>query len=244
MKMKRYIDVPVGPHQFRAQLVYEYRGNARVALGSKEIIIRLPISLPDEEERKMMRWAENYLKELYRDRPDAFLKYVNVDYKEGHIISTFIGDITVSLTETMRENEFTARLDDATLILGLPPDCPTDDPVLGKLAAKIFRKRFLNTIYKKVLDLNENHLRESFGKVNLRDNRTRWGSCSSSRNISIATRSLLAPEEVLDYIIIHELCHLREMNHSPAYWGLVENIDPDYKEKEKWLEKNGHLLRF
>jgi predicted metal-dependent hydrolase len=244
MKGKRYIEVPVGPHHFRAKLVYEYRGNARVSLGSKEIIIRLPISLPDEEDRKMVKWAENYLKDLYQNRPDAFLKYINIDYREGHIISTFQGDITVSLIETKTENEFTARLDNEKLVLGIPPDCPTDDSVLGKLVEKIFRKHFLKVVYMKVLDLNEKHLREPFGKVNLRDNRTRWGSCSSSRNISIATRTLLAPEEVLDYIIIHELCHLREMNHSRAYWALVEKIDPDYKEKEEWLEKNGHLLRF
>ncbi|NBB89151.1 MAG: DUF45 domain-containing protein [Bacteroidetes bacterium] len=52
------------------------------------------------------------------------------------------------------------------------------------------------------------------------------------------------PAPVFEYILVHELCHLKEMNHSPAYWRLVASIDPDYKEKEQWLKAHGHRIKF
>ena len=66
-------------------------------------------------------------------------------------------------------------------------------------------------------------------RVTIRDPRTRWGSCSSSGSLSFSWRLVLAPEEVLDYVVWHEVCHLREMNHSPRYWALVARHCPGYE---------------
>jgi|ETNmetMinimDraft_22_1059887.scaffolds.fasta_scaffold00018_7 predicted metal-dependent hydrolase len=73
------------------------------------------------------------------------------------------------------------------------------------------------------------------GRISIRDQRTRWGSCSESRSISLNWRLILAPLETAEYIVIHELLHLKEMNHSPAFWGLVEEACPRFREHEKWL---------
>ena len=73
------------------------------------------------------------------------------------------------------------------------------------------------------------------GRIGIRDQRTRWGSCSESGAISLNWRLILAPPETAEYIVIHELMHLREMNHSPAFWALVEAACPRYREHEKWL---------
>ncbi len=62
--------------------------------------------------------------------------------------------------------------------------------------------------------------------MTIRDPRTRWGSCSSSGSLSFSWRLVLAPEDVLDYVVWHEVCHLREMNHSPRFWALVAGTAP------------------
>lgn len=80
------------------------------------------------------------------------------------------------------------------------------------------------------------------GQIRIKDQKTRWGSCSSKGNINLNWRLILAPEEVMDYVIIHELCHLKEMNHSKAFWELVEQICPDYREQKRWLKENAHQL--
>lgn len=79
-------------------------------------------------------------------------------------------------------------------------------------------------------------------KVSIRDQRTRWGSCSSKGSLSFNWKLYLAPPQCLDYVVVHELCHLVEMNHSPAFWSLVESIMPDYRTWKKWLKDNGHTL--
>jgi len=78
-----------------------------------------------------------------------------------------------------------------------------------------------------------------FGKITLRDTRSRWGSCTSEGNLMYSWRLILAPPEVLDYVAAHEVAHLAEMNHSPAFWATVERVMPDYKARRKWLRDNG-----
>ena len=82
----------------------------------------------------------------------------------------------------------------------------------------------------------------TFGKVTVRCQKTLWGSCSSQGNLNFNCLLSLAPPEVRDYVIVHELCHRLEMNHSPAFWAKVEHILPDYKNYRKWLKDNGSLL--
>ena len=84
-----------------------------------------------------------------------------------------------------------------------------------------------------------------YGRITVRMQRTRWGSCSSKGNLNFNCLIMLAPREVRDYIIVHELCHRIEMNHSKRFWALVESVMPDYKESERWLDTEGKkvLLR-
>lgn len=80
------------------------------------------------------------------------------------------------------------------------------------------------------------------GAIAIRDQKTRWGSCSARGNLNFNWRLMLAPPRVLDYVVVHELCHRKEMNHSKAFWNAVETVLPDYKELRKWLQDNGRTL--
>lgn len=79
-------------------------------------------------------------------------------------------------------------------------------------------------------------------RISVRNQRTRWGSCSNRRVISLNWRLVQVPEFARDYIILHELMHLREMNHSSRYWKLVSNAFPDYQKAESWLKANNGIL--
>ncbi|MCP4547424.1 MAG: M48 family metallopeptidase [bacterium] len=78
--------------------------------------------------------------------------------------------------------------------------------------------------------------------VTIRDTRTRWGSCSSTGTLSFCWRILLARPEVLDYVVVHELCHLVQPNHSREFWNLLASIIPDYQEERTWLRDHGQEL--
>lgn len=70
----------------------------------------------------------------------------------------------------------------------------------------------------------------------------RWGSCRHDGVIQLNWKLIMAPCEVIDYVILHELCHLRYFNHSPAFWSLVARHEPDYRSQRQWLKENGQLL--
>lgn len=80
------------------------------------------------------------------------------------------------------------------------------------------------------------------GRLTLRDTRSRWGSCASSGKLMFSWRLVMAPPEVLDYVAAHEVAHLAEMNHSPAFWQQVERLMPGYRPPRRWLRENGALL--
>jgi predicted metal-dependent hydrolase len=81
------------------------------------------------------------------------------------------------------------------------------------------------------------------GKIVIRDQRTRWGSCSSRGTLSFNWRLVLAPLEVAEYVVVHELCHLREPNHSSRFWQLVAAARPGYREQRRWLADHGWELQ-
>lgn len=83
----------------------------------------------------------------------------------------------------------------------------------------------------------------TYTRLSIREQRTRWASCSRSGTMSFNWRLLLAPEPVLEYVIWHEVCHLERMDHSPRFWALVEAGCPDYREHVRWLKRHGSTLR-
>ena len=79
--------------------------------------------------------------------------------------------------------------------------------------------------------------------VGVKEYKARWGSCSSSGDVTYNWRIIMAPHHIVDYIVVHELCHLLEHNHGPKYWKHVQNVVPNYKECREWLKVNGEGLR-
>ena len=82
----------------------------------------------------------------------------------------------------------------------------------------------------------------SYGRIAIRDQKTRWGSCSAKGNLNFNCLLMLTPPEVIDYVVVHELCHRKEMNHSKAFWSEVEKVLPHYMESVKWLKNAGSIL--
>ena len=82
----------------------------------------------------------------------------------------------------------------------------------------------------------------TYGRITIRNQKTKWGSCSGKGNLNFNCLLMLAPPEVLDSVVVHELCHLKHMDHSPAFYAEVRRVMPDYDKHHAWLKANGHTL--
>lgn len=82
----------------------------------------------------------------------------------------------------------------------------------------------------------------SYGRISIRGQKTRWGSCSSKGNLNYNYLLMLCPDEVAEYVVIHELCHRIHMNHSKDFWNKIEAFCPNYRQARKWLKQNGNSL--
>ena len=98
-------------------------------------------------------------------------------------------------------------------------------------------------ILDKRLPLISSNLSLAYGKVSIRNLKSRWGSCSKNGNLSFNLLLSMLPVDVIDYIIVHELMHLVEFNHSKRFWSLVESADPQYSEHRKWLRTHSLLVK-
>lgn len=82
-----------------------------------------------------------------------------------------------------------------------------------------------------------------YNKIRITSAQRRWGSCSYQGNLNFNWRLIMAPEEVLDYVVVHEMVHLKEKNHASRFWKEVEKVLPQYKQQRKWLKENGYQLK-
>lgn len=102
-----------------------------------------------------------------------------------------------------------------------------------ELARDIFTQK--TSYYARILHV-------TYGRISIREQKTRWGSCSSTGNLNYNWRLIFAPEDVLNYVVVHELAHRIEMNHSEAFYRIVESVLPDYRKSRRWLRENGQKL--
>ncbi len=104
-----------------------------------------------------------------------------------------------------------------------------------------YKKKAFELISERVLYYSS-IFRLRFNQIKISKASKRWGSCSSTKNLNFNWRLIMAPLEVIDYVVIHELSHLVEQNHSKRFWNLVANVMPEYKKHKKWLHNNGNNL--
>jgi predicted metal-dependent hydrolase len=223
----------------------ERRRNVRVSMGKNSVILRMPSAMNISQQMQQIEWCKTWVvKQLNKDS-DLQNRYVPKNYKTGDTIQ--VGERIYRLYVERSENKtHSARLINGVIYLSMNynDDSAHIHKSMKLLISRIVGQDFHPSIVRRVNELNRLYFQKPVQNVRLKYNRTNWGSCSVKGNVNLSTRLLFAPDEVIDYVIIHELSHMIEMNHSTRFWKIVSNIMPDYNEKEKWLKKNGHMCDF
>lgn len=247
---KQRTDLVLTP-QLRVPVVvhYEARPNGRVAIGRKEVIIRLPIHAAPAEQKRILEHFTGWVQRLYAKSPERLTHLIDRPVGDGGTLRVMDRKFRVEILAGDHPTQSRMSYDPAEPELLRIYRAQTAPPGGGSrevetLLGRMLAKLFLPEITERVHELNDHHFQQSIRAVRLKLMDSRWGSCSQTGNVTLSSRMLLAPAPVRDAVIVHELAHLIELNHGPRFWELVYGAQPDYREHDRWLKKYGARLRF
>ncbi len=237
--------VEVGERKIPAKIYVEMRRGVRFSLGKNGAILRMPVLLPASakqvELERFKAWVTQKVSEKGPEDSHALGKI----YQDGDELQ--VGSRSYSIHIDWTDNKtHSARLRSRNIYLKLTKTDTESNrtKAVRQLISRTVAQDYQPHIERRVMELNHLYFRKEIQSVSLKYNTSNWGSCSTKANINLSTCLLFAPDDVIDYVIIHELAHLLEMNHSPRFWKHVEDAMPDYKEKKKWLKQNWQACNF
>lgn len=207
-----------------------------------QIVYPLRVNLPSAEEvfRQKQGWV---LKMLKRQRALQNGKPFERSYTQGEEF-LYLGEaLQLDLIVKSEQKKLSIRRIEDRLEVSGAREKISDLCQVRALAQAFYRadaKAYLPPRVAELALLHGFH----YGQIRIKNQKTRWGSCSRKRNLNFNMRLMMAPAAAIDSVILHELCHLRVMNHSAAFWDLLDQLCPDRRKWEKWLKENAQVLVF
>jgi predicted metal-dependent hydrolase len=231
--------------QYLIKINFENRKNTRVSIRKTNINIRVPNFLSQKEKMQQIQSMILWAKKKIISNPHCFKPEPQREYENGEKLIVGEDEYTLKIEYKDKKNS-SAKLQGQTIHLSISNNLSKNqqNKHISSLLSRCIAKQRLPKLQNKIEELNKKYFNQKIGKIFFKYNKSNWGSCSHANNINISTRLLFAPDEVLEYVCIHELAHLIEHNHSEKYWALVRKVMPDYKTKEIWLNEKKDLCRF
>lgn len=226
-------------------ITYKIIRKRRKTIGIKitdkgEVIITSPFGVSEETIKNIIKKKQKWITDKVKLIKEANFAY-NRAFEDGKRLLFLGKELELEIIKVNKSICHVKIEDEKVRVFIDSSSMASDDTISNaiinlyrKEAARLFKER--TEIYSKVLGVSPK-------RIFIKDQKTLWGSCSSKGNINYNYRIIMAPISIIDYIVVHELCHLIHMNHSKEYWNAVKSILPDYEKRRKWLKDNGCVLR-
>ncbi|MBP7184790.1 MAG: M48 family metallopeptidase [Saprospiraceae bacterium] len=235
-------------YRIDVNICFERRKSFRINIPSNinpRIILRTPMIKQSHDLEKFLDWALNWLNSLIQKSPHTIEKFRKIAHIPNYFfVKTVFKDYTIDI---IHRNVRTAK---SQLIGGNIVEVSLPNEIEHASAEKTVRVLFNKTIAVDLLNdmkhfvsaVNKETFNIHYDDVLLSYTHSKWGSCSHVGNLQFSSKLLLAPENVVRHVIIHELAHRIEFNHSVNFWNLVQKFDPDYLKIKKLLRQNAHIF--
>ena len=238
-KKKERFFLEINNRKVPVEFTWERRRNVRFAFGQKAILVRFPLVLDRNQERRHLQRLRAWVEQHMAKQNGLLDHLAGKNYKTGDQIQ--VGNRTYELKIQQEDRKsISAKQIDGIIHIKWPQTA--DELAIAqktkRLLSKVIGQDFLPEIRQRVEAINRKHFKKTIKDIHLRYHSSSWGKCSASGEIILSTRLLFAPEEVIDYVIIHELAHLEVFDHSPKFWNLVAKAMPTHKEKQAWLREH------
>jgi predicted metal-dependent hydrolase len=239
----RHESWPVGNIHLPVRIYSEWRSNRRISIGKGAVFIRLPVTVSLSSKASWRKWALHWLKEQFLRNPSLKSRFISPIIRPGQIIKTTFKAYQLKFAVDSRKHPVGKVSEDVVQVCGHNAFfADADHKLIQRIIEKAIGNDQLDWLTFEVERLNDLFFKKPYSNVRIKHNSSNWGSCSASGNINISFRALLTPKEIIDYVIVHELAHLSEMNHSERFWKLVGDAIPDYRSKDQWLRTKGRRI--
>jgi len=215
----------------------------QVRMGSHDVILTKPKWITNVQVKTFLHSRIDWIEEHCKKMDEEIKKHPLPTYHSGDVYY-YLGEPYTLVIRANDKKRPSIRLHNMQMVVRLYHGLKNTEgqDMVKKTIEQFYKKKATEITHDRLQHFSYLH-GFSYNRVTLKNQKTRWGSCSSSGNLNFNWRLSMAPIEVIDYVIVHELCHLKQMNHSSRFWSLVESILPNYKETRKWLAENQYLLR-
>ena len=241
MQEKRLIKIAGVEYNFN--IFIERRNSTRVSITNHGVNIRIPRHLYRTNREKtileLTHWAAKRLQSSSLGKQKT-KRYLHDDLLRTH---SKIYKLQIEIRDSQKNF---SKIQGNYIIFKISDkhDDEIKQKYISKQLQKLLAKHHHEELHNHIHKLNQEHFGKDINKICWKYTKSRWGACHCTRKeIDISTKLLLAPIEILEYVIIHELAHLIEANHSKRFWNIVKSCDPNYKKKIKWLHANGNELQ-
>lgn len=205
------------------------RISLRVSALDGRVTLTLPPGVPERQALEFAGQKADWLRRQLRRQPDVVQVTIGTELP--------VGGETMQVVQSAGRG---VRAEDGRLLVSGPTDT-------APARLRAWLKARARDRLAEASDRYAAALGRDYTRITLRDTRSRWGSCTSMGGLMYSWRLIMAPPDVLDYVAAHEVAHLTEMNHSPAFWATVGRLMPGYDTPRRWLRQNGaglHRYRF
>lgn len=224
--------VPVAESLPGIQLIRSKRKTLAITIERGEVIVRAPLRLARAEIKAFVLQKQSWILAKVDEQLSQLAEVPKRQYVDGEYLPLRGRSLRLRLQPRLKH---TQRIADELYT----PQAPAE-----KVAERIqawYRKEAKRVLSEKT-DRLTNQLGLQHAGVKIRKNKRRWGHCTSKGVLQFNWLIMLAPETVVDYLVAHEVCHLRHFNHGPQFWALVRECQPGYQDAQNWLKQNGHTL--
>lgn len=203
-----------------------------------------PSYVSDKEIQSLVLSKANWIFNKLQEFQDKKVEEINLSFEDNSNLPFLGEDYILNIVKSSNIINCKLEFDKNKFIAYIPTFISIDKQ--NKELKKIFVEWLIwygTIIVNERINIYSKKLNVSFKSFKVKEQKSTWGTCSSLGNIYINYKILLAPIDIVDYVVVHELCHLREMNHSDRFWTLVQSVIPDYTIKRNWLKENGFKLK-
>lgn len=235
--------IKVGDNKINYRIIRIKRKTIALFVDPEEgVIVRASERITDRQIEVLVREKSNWIIKKQEE-----LKRIRFEIKKEFVTGeklSFLGQLyELEIIENEGIKTVSVTLKDGKFKIKVPSNLK-DDNRREEIKRRLVEwyKKEARTKYKERVERYRKKLGVTYNKIYIRDQKTRWGSCSNKGNLNFNWRLIMASPSILDYIVVHELAHLVHANHGDDFWKLVESVIPDYREKREWLRVNGYKL--